>query len=201
MFANQASPRDTRPSPLEIILAGRRAAGCQWGLHLPGDEQRTTASGQVEVLCIRISQENYGIDIMRIREVIKPRRVTEIPWTSSHVCGVISLRGTMVPVLDMSKRLGVEPTPPTGRERVIVVKSASGLTGLQVDQVGQVIRIAKNGIQPPSFPVGPRDQGFVSGVARFDGRRIFLLNDERVADRGAGYVVPQDSAGITAVGP
>jgi purine-binding chemotaxis protein CheW len=201
MFVNQASPHDTRPSPLEIILGGRRAAGCQWGLHLPGDEQRTTAAGQVAVLCLRISGENYGIDIMRIREVIKPRRVTEIPWTSSHVCGVISLRGTMVPVLDMSERLGVEPTPPTGRERVVVVKSASGLTGLRVDQVGQVIRIAKNDIQPPPLPKGPSDQGFVSGIARFDDRRIFLLNNMRVADMGAGYVVPQDPTRVTAVGP
>lgn len=179
---NRASSRTGRPTPLEIILAGRRAAGCVEEPCLLADELRMVEVEQLELLCFRISRDSYGIDIMAIREVIKPRRVTEIPWTPSHVRGVVSLRGTMVPVLAMVERLGKEPAPPTGRERVVVVKSAFGLVGLQVDQVGQVSRVPRSAIIPP--PEGSAARGFVSGVARSDGSGILILDVERLADLG-----------------
>jgi purine-binding chemotaxis protein CheW len=180
---NRASSPAGRPTPLEIILGGRRAAGCAEEPGQTGEKTRSVATEQLEFLSVRISGENYGIDIMAIREVIKPRRVTEIPWTTSPVRGVISLRGAMVPVLAMAERLGVEPLPSGGRERVVVVRSSFGPVGLQVDQVGQVGRVPQSGIHPVSpVPEGDAGQGFAVGMAYPDGRGITLLDVERLAD-------------------
>lgn len=178
------SPPGHGPSyaPLELVLAGRRAAGCQGGPGTTPDDRLRATSEQLEMLRVDICRECYGIDIMAIREVIKPRRVTEIPWTPAHVLGVISLRGSMVPVVGMAQRLGMEPSHGAGSERVVVVRCSRGLVGLQVEQVGQVVRVARRNIQPPCFPPGKRGPEFVSGIAHLDGLAIGLLDVERVAD-------------------
>lgn len=179
-----------RPTPLEIILEGRRAAACLEESYPPAGGVPGAEAEQLEFLCVRVSRESYAIDIMAIREVIRPRRVTEIPWTSSPVRGVISLRGTMVPVLAMVQRLELEPLPLAGRERVVVVRNAFGLVGLQVDQVGQVGRVPRSAIQPPSLHPGSVGRSFVSGVVRQGRQGIILLDVERVADLG-GCVLNQ----------
>lgn len=193
---NRASTLAGCPTPLEIILAGRRAAGCADEPHQPAEQQRTAASELLEFLCVLISGESYGIDIMAIREVIKPLRVTEIPWTRSHVRGVISLRGTMVPVLALAERLGGESVPASARERVVVVKGSRGLVGLQVDQAGQVTRVPRSCIQPAPIPEGGAGQGVVGGIALPDGRSIMLLDVERIADLG-GCVMNQEQEWTT----
>ena len=178
------SGRGASPAPLELILAGRRAAACTGAAGTPGDDRRRATSEQLDLLRVVICRENYGIDIMAIREVITPRRVTEIPWTPAHVLGVISLRGSMVPVLGMAQRLGMEVSQAGGRERVVVVRCSRGLVGLQVDQVGQIVRVARRNILPSCFPPDGRGGEFISGVVCLDDLRIGLLDVERVADLG-----------------
>jgi purine-binding chemotaxis protein CheW len=161
------------------------------------EQQRTAAVEQLEFLSVRISGGEYGIDIMAIREVIKARRVTEIPWTPSHVRGVISLRGAMVPVLAMAELLGAESVPSSGRERVVVVRSACGLVGLQVEQVGQVGRLPRSHMQPaPPVPDGAVVHGVGGCIQWPDGRRIILLDVERIADL-KGCVVNQEQEWTT----
>lgn len=172
-------------SPLEIILAGRAAAGC-------AEEEQADSPGQVtstgtdfeEFLCIRVSNETYGIPIMKIKEIITLRPVTEIPRAPAFVRGVISLRGMIMPVLDMTCRLGLDRSASRGGERVVVVKSGAGdsFTGLLVDQVTQVARIASNRIEAAPVTLDGIDRDFVRGIGRTENRMIILLNIETIVN-------------------
>ena len=178
--------RNARRSPLEIILAGRADAGCDAGVQADLQEQvASTDAAFEEFLCIRVSDEIYGINIMQIKEIITPKQVTEVPRAPSFVCGVISLRGVIIPVLDMNNRLGLNRTVPTGRERVVVVKSESNgerFTGLLVDRVTHVARILSNGIEGAPLTLDGIDRDFIRGIGRADNQLLILLNVETVVD-------------------
>jgi purine-binding chemotaxis protein CheW len=177
-------PRRHAPiDPLGLIMAGRAAAGCDEDMLLSAAEQSGTADDDYEeYLCIRVSDEIYGINIMRIKEIIKPREVTEVPRAPSFVSGVISLRGVIIPVLDLLDRLGLVRESVTGRERVVVVKNDDAYTGLLVDEVIQVVRIAKTSFEPAPAVLEGIDRDFVTGIGRADSRMIILLNLETIAD-------------------
>jgi purine-binding chemotaxis protein CheW len=177
--------RDTSRSPLERILAGRAAADCGGELQADPREQVPSAVAAFEeFLCIRVSDETYGINIMRIKEIITPRQVTEVPRAPSFVRGVISLRGVIIPVLDMIDRLGLSRTASTGRERVVVVKSGTGdsFTGLLVDQVTHVARVASRRIEAAPVTLDGIDRDFVRGIGHADNRLIILLNIDTIVD-------------------
>jgi purine-binding chemotaxis protein CheW len=175
--------RRIHKDPLEAILAGRRAAGCH---HTESDAVKENSGGQIDefrdFLCFRVSNEVYGLDIMDIKELIRPRDVTEIPRAPSFVSGVISLRGIIIPIIDMRDRLGLPPETSTGRERVIVIRRDDSFSGLLVDEIMQVLRVASDCIEAPPTVLEGIDRDFVSGIGRADGRMIILLNLESISD-------------------
>lgn len=175
----RVAPRD----PLSAILAGRIAAGCDENqLHI---SETHIESGQVtslEFLCFKVSDEIYGINIMDIKELIKPREVTEVPRAPSFVSGIISLRGVIIPIIDMRDRLGLLCEKVTGRERVIVVRQGESFTGLLVDMIIQVVRIAKDSIEAAPPVLEGIDRDFVTGIGRSDGRMIIILNLNNIID-------------------
>jgi purine-binding chemotaxis protein CheW len=169
--------------PLEVILAGRETAGCDEDLKLEaGVQSGVIENDYLEYLCFRVSDEIYGINIMDIKEIIKPREVTEVPRAPSFVSGIISLRGIIIPIIDMLDRLGLSRETVTGRERVIVVRHGESFSGLLVDEIIQVVRIKKDCFEAAPAVLEGIDRDFVSGIGRADGRMIILLNLENVAD-------------------
>jgi purine-binding chemotaxis protein CheW len=172
--AQRIAPRD----PLVAILAGREAAGCTENLPLMSEAQAVSEKvSYQEFLCFKVSDEVYGVDIMDIKELIKPREVTEVPRSPSFVSGIISLRGVIIPIIDMLDRLGLaRETKNTGRERVIVVRQGESFSGLMVDEIIKVARIVKDDIEAAPTVLEGIDRDFVSGIGRADGRMIILLN-------------------------
>lgn len=171
-------------SPLEAILAGRSAAGCDDESILADDiiTCETTVDSHLEFLCFRVSDEIYGINIMDIKEIIKPREVTEIPRAPAFVSGVLSLRGTIIPVIDMRLRMGLAVENPTGKERIVVIKNNNSFSGLLVDEVIQVVQVQPNAVEAAPTVLDGIDRDFVSGLGRSDGRLIIILNLENIAD-------------------
>ena len=135
-----------------------------------------------EFLCIRISNETYGINIMRIKEIIKPREVTEVPLAPSFLSGIISLRGVIIPVLDTSKRLGLARKEVTGKERLVVVKHGESFSGLLVDEVIQVVRIGMDEIESAPAVTDGINRDFIDGIRRTENQMIILLNLETITD-------------------
>ena len=170
-------------TPLEALLAGRSAAGCDDESILTEDVAgETVTESSLEFLCFRVSDEIYGINIMDIKELIIPREVTEVPRAPLFVSGVLSLRGTIIPVIDMRLRLGLARREPTGKERIIVIKISNSFSGLMVDEVIQVVKVPPDALEAAPAVLDGIDRDFISGLGRSDGRLIIILNLENIAD-------------------
>ena len=181
--APQSTLRIVPRDPLGAILAGREASGCGENLPLMAEMQvDDKICAYQEFLCFKVSDEVYGIDIMDIKELIKPREVTEVPRAPSFVSGVISLRGVIIPIIDMLDRLGLARETVSGRERVIVVRQGESFCGLLVDEIIQVARVCKDEIEPAPTVLEGIDRDFVTGIGRADGRMIIILNLPNILD-------------------
>lgn len=168
---------------LETILAGRElSADAEDNANLQA--LAYTSDEVEEYLCFRVAHEWYAISIMAIKEIVKPRDVTEVPRMPAFILGVISLRGVIIPVMDMRLRLSLPVSPATGRERIIVLRMETGFCGVLVDEVIQVARIKKSGIEDPPAVLDGIDRDFVTGLGHFDNRMLIILNLGAILDIG-----------------
>ncbi|GAB4168149.1 MAG: chemotaxis protein CheW [Geothermobacteraceae bacterium] len=131
-------------------------------------------------LSFALGQEQYAVDIEQVREIIKPREVTEIPRTPDFLLGVISLRGVVVPIFDLCRRLRLGETGLSERTRIVVCELGDRIAGLLVDNISQVVDVADQQIEPPPAILTGLDRDMVEGVGRVQGRMIVLLNVEQV---------------------
>ncbi|OHB33131.1 MAG: hypothetical protein A2X84_01050 [Desulfuromonadaceae bacterium GWC2_58_13] len=141
-------------------------------------------------LTFSLGAEEYAIDIESVNEIIKPRDVTDIPRVPGFVLGIISLRGIIVPIYDLARRLEFGEINVDSQSRIIVCQVEDKMVGLLVDGITQVVRIKENKIEPPPAVLTGLDREFVSGVGRFQGRMLILLqlknvlNPEIILPRG-----------------
>ncbi len=122
----------------------------------------------VELCAFRVGEEEYAIDLRRLREILQPLPITPVPRAPEYVEGVIDLRGEVVPVVDVRKRLGLTASP-GARSKVMVVQLAGRVLGLVVDSVTGVIRLPRSAIGPPPALLdgaGPRLFLGVCGASR-----------------------------------
>ncbi len=147
-------------------------------------ELQTASAGQY--LTFVLAGEVYALGILNIKEIIDYGQLTEVPMMPSFVRGVINLRGSVVPVVDLSARFGKGSTPIVKRTAIVIVETivqhldTKQNVGIIVDAVNEVIEISQQDIeQPPSFGSGIRPD-FINGMARRDNRFVILLNVDRV---------------------
>lgn len=130
-------------------------------------------------LGFRLGDERFAIDVFSVREIIEPQRVTKVPRTPAHVLGMINLRGKIVPVVDLRKKLGLPADGLAGKEvRIVVVDLDDVRTGVVVDAVSEVLEIAESQIEaPPHFGDGA-DVEFLRGIAKVK-NGVYLIMDVR----------------------
>jgi len=175
--------RPTAPfDPLAVILAGRLAAGSASDTGETPDSVREEAADFLKYLRFRVADEDYGVSLLEIREIIKPRPVTEVPGMPGFVLGVISLRGTIMPVIDLRLRLGLEIGEPCGRERIIIARKGEGMFGLLVDEVFQVLGLSGSEIGKAPPVLEGIDREFVRGIGHHGERMLIILDLEKVMD-------------------
>lgn len=132
----------------------------------------------VQLCAFRVGGEEYVLDIMRIREIITPLRITAVPHAPPFVVGVINLRGTIIPVVDLRERLGAPVTPPARKSRQLIVRIGGRTVGLVVDEVTEVLRIPRSEIKPaPALLNGNGPRLFLGVCGRQE--RLKLLLDVR----------------------
>ena len=135
-------------------------------------------------LTFSMADEEYGIGILKIKEIIGMMPITPVPQTPESVKGVINLRGKVIPVVDLRVRFGLESVDYTDRTCIIVVeiKGTSGIVqiGIVVDSVSEVLNIGNQEVEDaPSF--GTRlDTDYISGMAKMEGGVKILLDIDRV---------------------
>lgn len=169
--------------PVSMILKGRDVADQVIDPELVAERSQLMAESRaVEYLCFRVGTEFYAVPISEIKEIIKPRELTEVPRSPSFVKGILSLRGVIIPVFDMRERLHFEPAVHDSRSRIVVVRKGEELCGILVDEVLQVLHFEEKDIEPPPSVLDGLDREFVSGIGRHDARVIILLCLENILD-------------------
>ena len=137
-----------------------------------------------QYLTFRLAAEEYGVDILRVQEIKGWDKVTRIPHTPDFVLGVINLRGSVVPILDLRRRFGLPPTEfgPTTVVIVVRVSHAQGerTVGMVVDAVSEVYNIAAQDTKPPPGVCGSVDVIFVKGLATLQNKMLILLDIDRL---------------------
>ena len=121
-----------------------------------------------QLCAFRIAGEDYAIDIMRVREIIHPLPITPVPRAPAFVEGVVRLRGDVIPVLDVRKRLGLPAAAPTRKSRFLVVNVAGRRLALAVDEVREVLRIPRSEIRPTPVLGAPGAPRFFLGACGGD---------------------------------
>ncbi len=133
-----------------------------------------------------LAGELYGQDIRYIHEVNRGRNLTDIPGSPDYILGVINLRGDVIPVMDLRKRLGLPPKEMTKDSRIIVVEYEQSKLGLMVDSVHNVLEIPISLIsKPPGKTMTDRNR-FINGIGRLDNNMIFFIDIGHVFDEEIG---------------
>ncbi|MEW5728378.1 MAG: chemotaxis protein CheW [Pseudomonadota bacterium] len=138
---------------------------------------------QKQFISFTIGGEEYGVDIMAIREIKGWTATTELPNAPPYMRGVIDLRGTIVPILDLSARFNRGRAEATARHVIIVVAVGEQWAGLLVDAVADILAVSDSDIQAvPSIEHDDHSARFLTGLVTVEGRMVALLDLENVFD-------------------
>ena len=158
-------------------------------------EQATPMTGRSgKYLTFFFGEEEYGIEILRVREIIGLMPITEVPRTPDYVRGVVNLRGQVVPIIDLRLRLALPAIEATEETCVIVVQATDEMVGLIVDKVSEVTDIAVDQIVDTPSLGAHVNTDYLQGLGKSEGRVRLLLDIERVLDSS---VIEEISANAT----
>lgn len=140
-------------------------------------------------LTFTLGKEEYGVGILKVREIIGLMEITAVPHTPPYIKGVINLRGRVIPVLELRVKFGMEHDEFTERTCIIVVEvqgqSTTVQVGMIVDSVSEVLNITEDEIEPPpTFGSSDVDTANILGMGKIKGQVKILLDVDRVISRG-----------------
>lgn len=134
-------------------------------------------------------KENYAVPIEQIREIRAVESITKVPKAKSYVKGIMNLRGSIIPVIDVKEKLGLDSGVNTNssKQRILVAEVNNSLTGLLVDEVDQVMRIQTKDIEP--VPQGSLEsRNYVKGIAKSDKKLIVLLDVTKLLEDSSSAI-------------
>ncbi len=145
----------------------------------------------VQLTAFRVGTEEYVLDIMRVREIIRPLPVTKVRKGPRFVEGVINLRGEVIPIIDMRRRFEL-PVDEHAQRKVVILTVEGRIMGLVVDGVTEVVRVPRSAIRPAPGLFDSEHAPYFLGVCHFRGRTLLLLNVKNV-------IASEESIDVTAV--
>jgi purine-binding chemotaxis protein CheW len=138
-----------------------------------------------QLITFEIGDRRLGIDIMAIREIRAWSPTTPLPNVPAHVRGVVNLRGVVLPVIDLSQRLGWGTTEPSARHVIIVVRIGDQLQGIVVDAVSDIVTLGTEDIQPVPDVGDAAAAAYLEGIATLEDRLIMILGLDRLSEPSA----------------
>jgi purine-binding chemotaxis protein CheW len=137
-------------------------------------------------LTFALGHEEYGLEILQVREIIGLMDITAVPKVPEHVKGVINLRGKIIPVIDLRLKFGMPKVDYSNETCIIVLNVADMLMGVIVDKVSEVLDISQDRIEPtPKFGTSLHTD-FITGIGKVGDKVKILLNIERVLTEDVG---------------
>lgn len=140
------------------------------------DSDRPQSDGDLELLSFKITEQEYSVDIMSVREIRGWTRATSLPHSPHYVRGVINLRGAVLPVIDLALRLGIASGEPNERSVIIVVDLDAKTVGLRVDAVSDILAVPESALQPPPDLATDPGDAFIRALTIIEGRMIRVLD-------------------------
>ena len=145
-----------------------------------------SSTGEVELLSFRVGEHEYSVNIMSVREIRGWTRTTSLPRAPSYIRGVINLRGTVLPVIDLGQRLGLEASEPDERNVIVVVDVNGRTIGLRVDAVSDILTLPTERLKPPPEIAATADQTFLTALTIVDDRMVRILDLTSILPRTNG---------------
>ena len=133
---------------------------------------KAEAGELIQYIIIKIDDEQYGINIKYIDNIVRMQQITRVPKVDDYLKGVINIRGEIVPVMSVRKKMGLAEDEITGKTRIIILKTGEGdLVGIIVDQVNQVLTLDSNNVEKVRYDdkKGKTEASFGNGVGHYDG--------------------------------
>ena len=141
---------------------------------------KNSVNGLLQLVTFRVEGEEFGVDILRVQEIIRSMEVTRVPKAPDFVEGVINLRGKVIPIIDLRKRFGIGQKAHDRDTRIIVMEISSAVVGFVVDSVSEVLRLPAETVEPTPSVVASIDSDYISGVGKLDDRLLILLELDRL---------------------
>ena len=136
----------------------------------------------MQVVAFKLRDEEYGVNIFHVQEIRNLVDITRVPFAASFIKGVINQRGSVMPVIDLKKRLGIEETPYTSLSRIVTVIVDDLQVGMLVDAVTEVLTIRSKLVDPKKTVSDRAMEKFLSGIGNIDGRLVTMLNLEEIVN-------------------
>lgn len=144
------------------------------------DIQGVDDSTATQLVSFRLDKEEYGVDIMRVQEIILMGQITKMPEVPDFVRGLINLRGSVIPIIDLRRRFDLPVAENNEHTRIIVVNVGDKTIGMVVDAVNEVLRITPEQVEPAPSGVGGIDHSYITGLVKFEEKILILLSIENI---------------------
>ncbi len=135
---------------------------------------------EIQVACFRLGEDVYALDIMRIKEIIRPQKLSHLPKAPSFMEGVINLRGTVIAVIDLRKRFDMPLRELDSASRLLIVRVAGQAMGLVVDDVTEVVTVPVKDLKPPPRISEGNVHEYLLGVCLIQESMVMLLNLDKL---------------------
>jgi purine-binding chemotaxis protein CheW len=136
-----------------------------------------------ELIVFRLSREWYGIEIAKVKEVIKVSKITYLPSSREYIAGIVNLRGNILSVTDLKTILSLPHEELTEKTRIIAIESGVVQTGFLADEVVESIEVPVSKIEAPLLTIPPEGAKYIEGQCRVNNKLIALINVEKVLEK------------------
>jgi len=143
------------------------------------------ANRELHIVGFQVGRETYGVPITSLHEIVRVPEITAVPDAPDYMEGVINLRGKIVSVIDVGKRLGEKKVTTSRRNRILVVEHNGRLSGLIVDSASEVLKIPPTDVEPSPAALQEGSLNCVTGLGKCKGRLIVLLDMTKLLDLGS----------------
>lgn len=134
----------------------------------------------VQEVIFRLNNEDFGLEIMNVNEIIRMQELTAMPNTSAYILGVTNIRGKVIPIISMKKILGMEESADDDRTRIIVASLGEKIYGFKVDSVSEIIKIEDDQIDRQEGIGEDKEKNYIFGIAKLEERLVKLIDLEKI---------------------
>jgi purine-binding chemotaxis protein CheW len=149
----------------------------------PAREERAAVEATEHLATFYLDREEYGVDVRLVQEIRRVGEITQVPLAPDFVRGVMNLRGRIIPVIDLKRKLGLADVGASHGARIVVVRLQERLLGLLVDGASQVLKVPVSSVEAPPEEVVEKGGDYIRGVAKLDERLIILVDLLRILAR------------------